>query len=91
MFSKPEQRLLSDPYFQIVRSNESFYELQSRNTLHYWMIRKNYNAESFRIELHHKHKVHDYYHTQYRNVSTVKKAIRIIKDHDRYVLNLLHK
>ena len=52
------------------------------------MIWKNYNADPFRIELYHKHHLQDkYYHQQRRQVCSVRNAIRIIKEHDRYVLS----
>ena len=88
MFNVPELSLLHDPYFSIIRLDEDSCQLRSNNTGHCWMIRKNYNADPFRIELHHKHRLRDeYYHLQRKQVCSVKNAARIIKDHDQYVLS----
>ena len=87
MFTGPELSLFHDPYFSIIRLNDELCQLRSRNTGHCWMIWKNYNADPFRIELYHKHHLQDkYYHQQRRQVCSVRNAIRIIKEHDRYVL-----
>ena len=74
--------------YAIIRLNDELCQLRSRNTGHCWMIWKNYNADPFRIELYHKHHRQDkYYHQQRRQVCSVRNAIRIIKEHDRYVLS----
>ena len=87
MFTGPELSLFHNPYFSIIRLNDELCQLRSRNTGHCWMIWKNYNADPFRIELYHKHHLQDkYYHQQRRQVCSVRNAIRIIKEHDRYVL-----
>ena len=81
MFTGPELSLFHDPYFSIIRLNDELCQLRSRNTGHCWMIWKNYNADPFRIELHHKHHLQDkYYHQQRRQVCSVRNAIRIIKE-----------
>ena len=88
MFTGPELSLFHDSYFSIIRLNDELCQLRSRNTGHCWMIWKNYNADPFRIELYHKHYLQDkYFQQQRRQVCSVRNAIRIIKEHDRYVLH----
>lgn len=40
MFTPRECRLLSAPYFRLVRQTDTFYEIQSQNTGHFWIIKK---------------------------------------------------
>ena len=40
MFSRNEKSILSDNYFLIVREEEKFIEIMSKNTGHCWIIYK---------------------------------------------------
>lgn len=41
MFSRKEQQLFAAPYFRLIRRTDNFYEIQSKNTGHFWIIQKN--------------------------------------------------
>ena len=38
MFTAKDKEMLSNPYFNIVTENPVMYEVQSKNTGHYWVI-----------------------------------------------------
>jgi hypothetical protein len=79
-----EQKKLKDTYFEILRITEEYYELQSKNTGHLWIIKKQCIGR-YPVILYHKHsKKISYYHKQ-RGVCTVSEAIKTIKEHDEYM------
>lgn len=85
MWTQKEKRELSNPYFELLKVTEEYYELQSKNTRHLWIIKK----KSFgyhQILLYHKHShKKPYYHKQC-SLYTVKQAINVIEKHDSYIL-----
>ena len=87
VWTQKEKRELNNPYFKLLKVTEEYYELQSKNTGHLWIIKK----QSFghhRIILYHKHAdKKPYYHKQCCTY-TVKKAINIIERHDSYILHI---
>lgn len=88
MFTKYEKKQLEDPYFIILSKNPDYYELQSCNTKHCWIIQKPCNDGN----IHTKHKYRKYvkhYHDQC-NSASVKSAIKKIKQHDTYMLLQTH-
>ncbi|WP_167958554.1 hypothetical protein [Anaerosporobacter faecicola] len=86
MFTKSEKKLLGGGYFTIIREEEKFIELQSKNTGHCWMIFKKTYDRDKPVVLYHKHTANtDWYH-EHRNTCTVKNAVANIKLHDDYVL-----
>lgn len=87
MFSDYEKRLCNDFYFLVLREDERFIEIQSKNTRHCWIIQKQTNSTNHKpVILYHKHHLKDpYYHKQYATL-TVKHAIQIVKEHDAYIL-----
>lgn len=86
MFTKSEKRLLGDDSFTIIRNEEKFIELQSKDTGHCWVIFKKTYEKDKLVVLYHKHTVNtDWYHEHW-NTCTVKSAIASIKAHDGYVL-----
>ncbi len=85
VWTQKEKKELSNPYFQILRVTEEYYELQSKNTGHLWIIKKQFLRHPH-IMLYHKHSPQiPYYHKQCR-IYTVKQAVNIIEKHDRYIL-----
>lgn len=82
MFTSKDIRLCSNSYFNIIKICETFIELQSKNTGHYWIIQKCNKV----IQLHHKHNCTDPYYHKQKKVFTVEKAIVAIMSHDTYVL-----
>jgi len=85
MFSKPETRLVSDAYFNLIKIIDYHMELQSISTSHYWLIKKVLGREKI-IVMYHKHKLELYYHYQ-RDFYSVGQAIDYIKNHDDYYLS----
>lgn len=86
IFTIPEKRLLSDSYFLLIYSDDTYYEIMSKKTSHLWIIKKGINSNKL-INIYHKHSANiPYYHKQ-KSVNTVKMAIEAIKSHDDYVIN----
>ena len=89
MFFRKERNMLSDGYFTILREIDNFIILQSKNTKHCWLIQKmptEYDGWD-RIKVGHKHSLktaHFHDHAKARNVEC---AVKMIKDHDDYVLH----
>ena len=51
MFTNYEKKLLGDDYFTIIREEEKFIELKSKNTGHCWLIfKQTYNKDTVRGE-----------------------------------------
>jgi hypothetical protein len=87
IFTIPERRLLNAGYFTIIRSDETFYEIKSKNTGHYWIVKKQNSSPSVPIQVYHKHSLQiPYYHKQ-RSTNTVQRAIEIIKEHDAFAMS----
>lgn len=86
MFTKKERRSFGENYFSVIREEERFVELMSRNTEHCWMIFKKLSQTQRPIVLYHKHtKDTQYYHKQ-RELWNVANAVEDIKQHDDYIL-----
>lgn len=89
MFYTKERNLLSDGYFTILREIDNCIIVRSNNTGHCWLLQK-MPAEVIgwaRIKIGHKHTIktaHFHDHAKARNVEC---AIKMIKDHDDYVLH----
>lgn len=69
----------------IVRA-EPYIEVQSRDTLHCWIIKKIRTNKDSHIILHHKHPKQRHYH-EHDKVLTVEEAVNLILRHDQYVIN----
>lgn len=92
MFSNNEKRIIEISYFEIIRSNEDFYEICSKNTNHCWMIWKNKIIENnIRITIYHKHNYNNQFYHKHGKAFTVNHAIQQIRAHDNYVLHLLNE
>ena len=74
-----------DPYFRQCAWESQYLEVQSRNTLHYWLIIKDPAADIPYTLLHKHHKRHPY-HKQCRH-QYYASIIKTIKKHDAYVMN----
>jgi len=86
LWTKKEKKELNDIYFKILRITREYYEIQSRNTGHLWIIKKQYTNGYF-VTLYHKHSQKILYYHKQCNLSTVGQGIKIIKKHDRYIQN----
>ena len=86
MFTNYEKKLLGDDYFTIIREEEKFIELKSKNTGHCWMIFKQTYNKDRPVVLYHKHTADTKWYHEHWKTYTVKKAVASIKSHDGYVL-----
>jgi len=87
MFTKKDIRLLNEQYFKILKTTDHFYEIQSNNTKHCWILRKSPGIERFPVIVYHKHTLKTAYYHNHANAMTVEHAIKLIKGHDDYVLH----
>ena len=55
MFTNYEKKLLGGDYFTIIREEEKFIELKSKNTGHCWLIFKQTYNKDRPVVLYHKH------------------------------------
>ena len=87
MFSRKEQRLLSAPYFRLIRQTDNFYEIQSKNTGHFWIIQKNRISQRYPVAVYHKHTQNTPYYHRHGQSYTVSSALQQIESHDIYQMN----
>jgi len=86
-FTIPEKRLIDNRYFSIIRSDITFYEIKSRDSGHYWIIKKISSDTSNPIQVFHKHSNGISYYHRHKLTFSVKDAIKIIMEHDVYVVS----
>lgn len=86
MFTKGEKKLLGGGYFTIIREEERFIEIQSKNTGHCWTIFKKVYSQDKPVVLYHKHSMNKEWYHKHRESRTVSSAVANIKSHDEYVL-----
>lgn len=84
MFSRSEKKLFRDNYFLILKAGKDFYEIQSRNTRHCWIVERTGNDGYIHTQHKYRPSVKKY-HSQC-NSATVGSAIKKIKQHDEYML-----
>lgn len=82
MFTPTEYEILSLPYFNTVSTDPAMYEIQSKNTGHYWAL----VPTGKYITLLHKYHESDEYHYQTQTL-TVLDAVLEIVNHDDYKLH----
>ena len=87
MFTQKEIRLLEQPYFQVIRTTETFCEIQSRNSKHCWIISKAPAQDKRPVQLYHKHTIKTAYYHNHASAFNVEHAVKLIKGHDDYVLH----
>ena len=87
MFTNSEKKLLGGGYFTIIREEEKFIEVKSRNTGHCWMIFKKTYDQDKPVVLYHKHGKFDAWYHEHWKTRTVKSAVSNIKSHVDYVLS----
>ena len=85
-FTRTEEKLVHDSYFQVIRETDQFVEIQSLNTGHCWNVFKNTFESPMVVTLYHKHKPQDSYYHKHRQCRTVAEAVDQIKSHDAYVI-----
>lgn len=82
MFSTTEYEILSLPYFATVSRDPDFYEIQSKNTGHFWALKPENNY----IHLFHKYREKDNYHHQTYTKDVLDAVLEIV-NHDDYKLH----
>ena len=87
MFTNKEKRLLGGGYFTIIREEENYIEVESRNTGHCWIIFKKTYDQDKPVVLYHKHRKTDAWYHEHWRTWTVKAAVHSIKSHDSYVVS----
>ena len=87
MFTMKEKGLLTDGYFTVIREDEKFIEVKSKNTGHYWMIYKKTDHSGKPVTLYHKHTARTKYYHKQRETLSVSKAVESIMMHDKYILD----
>lgn len=85
-FSKTELSLLKNDYFKVIRVEDRFVSVQSKNTGHCWMIFKKTYDPDRPIVLHHKHSITDEWYHEHKRGWTVSEMVKEIKKHDKYVV-----
>lgn len=84
MFTASEKKYLEDSYFNVLCKDSNYYEIQSKNTKHCWMVQKP-DKNAYVHTMHKYRKSVKCYHDQCDS-KTVESAIKKIKEHDRYIL-----
>lgn len=85
-FKKTELSLLKEGYFKLLRVEDNFVTVQSKNTDHCWMVfKKTYDMER-PVVLYHKHSISDEWFHEHKRGWTVAEMVKEIKRHDKYVL-----
>ena len=79
LFTKKEERMMHDPYFEVIRETDNFVEVQSVCTGHYWNVFKNTFEAGNKITLYHKHNRKDKWYHEHRSCRTVSDAVDQIR------------
>ena len=87
MFNRQEIKLLKNDYFVVIRIEDRFIEVMSKNTQHCWMVFKKKSKVEKPVCLHHKHTRDTQWYHLHLETTTVECAVKEIKKHDLYVLN----
>ncbi len=82
MFSDKDVEVMTLPYFNVIRADKEEFEIQSRNTGHFWMI----IPDGREYRLMHKYHKEDDYHVQTYMLSVIDLVLDII-NHDDYKLH----
>lgn len=87
MFDEESLAHLDPKYFNIILADNQDVTIQSRNTGHYWYLHcVGYPTEEALV-IFHKHRFMDRYH-QHGRARTLRQAVKSIKGHDKYQLNV---
>lgn len=86
MFTSSEKRLLGGGYLTIIRGEEKYIEVKSKNTGYCWMIFKKTYDRDKPVVLYHKHTLNTEWYHEHKRGWTVEEMVKEIKRHDKYVL-----
>lgn len=82
MFTSTEYEIMTLPYFNVINDSPDFFEIQSKNTGHFWAIMPLGNY----VRLYHKYKKSHKYHFQTDTMSVLDAVLEIV-NHDDYKLH----
>lgn len=86
-WTKEPSHHITREYFNIIRIHDYYYEIQSKNTKHCWVIYKHSFDQIDRpIIIYHKHSSKQRYYHKHGEVYSIKHAIVLIMRHDEYVI-----
>ncbi len=93
MFDAKDFNRKDRQYFEVLSLTSINIKVRSKNTGHLWSIHsKDLNQNISSIEIWHQHKEEDRPHLQGRlHPKTVKEALKMIKEHDKYVMELKNR
>lgn len=87
-FNSREKRLLKTERLIHIRTEEGRCELESSDTGHRWIIRKQVVQGGRKVIIYHKHMAADKYYHKHAVRENVAAALREIRKHDLYVIKL---
>lgn len=90
MFTQKELEGIDRNYFNIIKASCFCVTLQSKNTRHYWHIVHIEYPTFQTCQIYHNHNRFGPYH-QHHNRPTLEKAIKDIKSHDDFQINVRDK
>lgn len=85
MFNSKELSLFQSPYFSDFSYKNGIIEVRSRNTGHWWQILRMDMPRATMVIVRHRYPRAKEYHIQF-HVHTFNKAIKMIIEHDKYIL-----
>lgn len=83
MFTSKDLSIIQNPYFTVFSIQKNSCEIQSKNTMHMWQIKK--SLDGFYL-LQHKHEKSNPYHIHAAYIS-VQDCLLDIADHDEFQMN----
>lgn len=86
MFNMYELEIIDRKYFDVLQMDIYDVTLRSKNTGHYWRLHSPV-MDSGECGIFHKHFRQNDFHKQCR-AKSLRRAIKIIKDHDRYQIEV---
>ena len=87
MFDESSLKKIDSGYFNIILMNDRDITIQSRNTGHYWYLHCTEYPTEQSLIIFHKHFFKCPYH-QHGRANTLNQAVRSIKGHDKYQLEV---
>ena len=87
MFSNEDLKCLDPEYFSIITTDAYDVTIMSRNTGHYWYLHCTEYPTEQSLIIFHKHFFKCPYH-QHGRANTPNQAVRSIKEHDKYQLEV---
>ena len=87
MFREDEMARIDRKYFDVLQMDIYDVTLRSKNTGHIWNLHSQGYSDLEQVRVFHKHRAYHRFHYQ-RSVMNLKQAIKMIKDHDRFQIEV---